>query len=79
MLGFIEDCLKNIWRFFSGMDSMPVTMGSTGFRPDGLLMVAVTINQAAWHSGGGVRNRAIPTWRLDGPPQGLCHRPHIVL
>ena len=79
MLGFIEDCLKNIWRFFSGMDSMPVAMGSDGFQPDGLLMVAVTSNQAAWHSGGGVRNCAIPAWRLDGTPQGRCYQPHIVL
>jgi len=79
MLGFIEDCLKNIWRFFSGMDSMPVAMGSAGFQPDGLLMAAVTSNQAAWHSGGGVRNKRIPAWGLDGTPQDLCHQPHIVL
>ena len=82
MLGFIEDCFKNIWRFFSGMASMPVTMGSAGFQPDGLLMATVTSNasnQAAWHSGGGVRNCAIPAWGLDGTPQGLCHRPYIVL
>jgi len=79
MLGFIEDCLKNIGRFFSGMDSMPVTMGSTGFQPDGLLMAAVTSKTAAWHSGGGVGNRAIPAWGLDGTPQGLCHQPYIVL
>jgi len=79
MPGLLEDCLKNIWRFFSGMDSMPVTMGLTGFQPDGLLMVAVTSNQAAWHSGGGVRNGRIPVWGLDGTPQDPRHQPHIVL
>jgi len=79
MLGFIEDCLKNIWRFFSGMDSMPVAMGSAGFQPDGLLMVAVTSKTAAWHSGGGVRNRAIPAWGLNRTPQDPRHQPHIVL
>ena len=79
MLGFIEDCFKNIWRFFSGMDSMLVTMGSAGFQPDGLLMAAVTSNQAAWYSGGGGRNRAIPTLGLISAPQDPRHRPHIVL
>ena len=79
MLGFIKDCLKNIWRFFSGMESMPVTMGSAGIQPDGLLMAAVTSKTAAWHSGGGVRNRAIPAWRLNNAPPDPRHQPHIVL
>ena len=76
MLGFIKDCLQNIWRFFSGMDSMPVTMRLTGFQPDGLLMVAVTSSQVAWHSGGGVRNRAIPA---NSTSQNPRHQSYIVL
>ena len=79
MLVFIEDCLKNIWRFFSGMDSMPVAMGSAGFQPGGLLMVAVKIKTAAWHSGDGVRNKRIPAWGLDSAPPDPRYQPHIVL
>jgi len=95
MLGFIEDCLQNIWRFFSGMDSMPVVMGSAGFPPDGLLMAAVTSAMPTWHhvgnqvatcpvagrrdSGGGVRNCAIPALGLNSTPQDPRHQPHIVL
>ena len=79
MLGFIEDCLKNIWRFFSGMDSMPVAMGSAGVQPGGLLMAAVTTKTAAWHSGGGIRNRRIPALELNSTPQDPRHQPHIVL
>jgi len=95
MLGFIKDCLQNIWRFFSGMDSMPVVMGSAGFQPGGLLMATVTSKTTAWHhvgnqvatcpvagrrgSGGGVRNRAIPALRLNSTSQNLRHQPYIVL
>ena len=79
MLGFIEDCLQNIWRFFSGMDSMPVAMGSTGFQPGGLLMAVVTSKTAVWHSGGGVRKGRIPVLGLSCAPQDPRHQPHIVL
>ena len=79
MLGFIEDCLQNIGRFFSGMDSMPVVMGSAGFQPGGLLMVAVKSKTAVWYSGGGISNRAIPALGLNSTPQDPRHQPHIVL
>ena len=79
MLEFIEDCLKNIWRFFSGMESMPVAMGSSGFRPDGLLLVAVTSKTAAWHSGDGFRNKRIPAMGWNGMPHDPRYQPHIVL
>ncbi len=79
MLGFIEDCLQNIWRFFSGMDSMPVAMGSAGFQPGGLLMATVTSKTAAWHSADGVRNCAIPALGLNNTSQDPRHQPHIVL
>lgn len=79
MLVFIEDCLKNIWRFFSGMDSMPVAMGSAGFQPGGLLMAAVTSKTVMGHSGGGIRNKRIPALGLNSTPQDPRHQPHIVL
>ena len=79
MLVFIEDCLKKIWRFFSGMDAMPVAMGSAGFQPGGLLMVAVINKTATWHSEGGIRNKRIPALGLNGTPQDPRYQPHIVL
>ncbi|MBU4285305.1 MAG: hypothetical protein KKD76_00240 [Verrucomicrobia bacterium] len=58
---------------------MPVAMGSAGFQPGGLLMAAMTSKTAAWHSGGGVCNKRIPTLGLNSTPQDPRHQPHIVL
>lgn len=79
MMVLIEDCLQNIRRFFSGMDSMLVAIGSTGFQPFGPLMVAVKSKTAAGYSGVSACQCATPALGFNRTPQDPRHQPHIVL